>query len=139
MYFGQNHPYVSYVYLNLPQFYPCLTVFNNDSSILHPLTASCGDQLRHHPIHDAARVGAAAPGGRQRVQLVEEEDAGRQVPGVLEERPAILRYTRGSHEKTGGKTGGNIKIFKNGMVTMRKWLVHKNGFEVSKMRFAPSK
>jgi hypothetical protein len=25
------------------------------------------------------------------------------------------------------------------MVTMRKWLVHKNGFEVSKMRFAPSK
>ena len=104
-----------------------LTVFNSDSSIFHPLTASCGDQLRHHPIHDAARVGAAAPGGRQGVQLVEEEDAGRQVPGVLEERPASLQKTRGSHEKTGGKLVENwdlsIKIFKNGMVTMRKWLV----------------
>ena len=61
----------------------------------HPPTPRCrgghgvqlGDQLRDHAVHDAARVAAAAARGRQGVQLVEEQDAGRQVTGVLEERP----------------------------------------------------
>ena len=68
---------------------------------------SCGDQLRHHPIHDAARVGAAAPRGRQGVQLIEEQNAGRQVPGILEERPAELcaSSTRAAVVPSGVKGG----------------------------------
>ena len=54
-----------------------------------------GDQLRDHAVHDAPTIAAAATGGRQGVQLIEEQDAGRQVPSILEERPAETPWVLG--------------------------------------------
>ena len=48
-----------------------------------------GEELRDDAVHDAARVAVCAALGRDRVELVEEDDAGAGVARALEDAPDV--------------------------------------------------